>query len=70
MLGGRVLREVDLVGRNGLFIESSEDPTLEVPLDPKIPRNPRRVAFRGKIFKNISSSTGKFRLKIVRERAF
>ena len=48
MLGGRVLREVYLVGRNGLFIESSEDPTLEVRLDPKVPRNPRRVAFRGK----------------------
>lgn len=57
VLGGRVLREVYLVGRNSLFIESSEDPTLEVPLDPKIRRNPRGVALRGK---NISSSTGKF----------
>lgn len=48
VLGGSVLREVYLVGRNGLFIESSEDPTLEVPLDPTVPRNPRRVALRGK----------------------
>ena len=48
MLGGRILRAVYVVGRNSLFIESSEDSTLEVPLDPKIQRNPRRVAFRGK----------------------
>ena len=48
VLGGRILRAVYVVGRNSLCIESSEDSTLEVPLDPKIQRNPRRVAFRGK----------------------
>ena len=48
VLGGRILREVYVVGRNSLFTESSEDSTLEVLLDPKIRRNSRRVAFGGK----------------------
>ena len=62
MLGGEVLREVYLVGRSSLFTESSEHPTLEVPLDPKIEETPEGLHLEASIFKNISS--GKFQLKI------